>query len=99
MEKYWLEMNARQLRPQAHEAFRLGKYREAVEHYRQIQSLLSPAELKKLAIAEERSNVEVRLGQQLLGLAVLALQLFEPVSVRRVHPHGTWRATCKTPHR
>lgn len=56
MEKYWLEMNARQLRPQAHEAFRLGKYREAAELYKQIQPLLSPAELKKLAIAEERSG-------------------------------------------
>jgi len=55
VEKYWLEMNAKQLRPQAHEAFQLGKYREAVELYKQIRPLLSPAELKKLAIAKKRS--------------------------------------------
>ena len=56
MEKYWLEMNARQLRPQAHEAFRLGKYREAAELYKQIRPLLTPTEIKKLATAEERSK-------------------------------------------
>jgi hypothetical protein len=55
-EKYWLEMNARQLRPQAEAAFRLGKYREAAELYKQIRPLLSSAELKKLAVAEERSR-------------------------------------------
>lgn len=54
MEKYWLAMNARQLRPQAHEAFRLGNYQEAAELYKQIQPLLSPTELRKLAIAEEK---------------------------------------------
>lgn len=56
VEKYWLEMQARQLRPQAHEAFRLGNYREAAELYKQIRPLLTPAEIKKLATAEERSK-------------------------------------------
>lgn len=55
-EKYWLEMNARQLRPQAHEAFKLGQYREAAELYKKIRPLLSDAELKKLSIAEKRSS-------------------------------------------
>lgn len=56
-EKYAFDVMAEQLRPKAHEAFRLGRYREAAELYRQIESVLSPAERKKLAIAEERSHV------------------------------------------
>lgn len=59
IEKYWLEMRASQVRPQAHEAFRLGAYGEAAELYKQIHPLLTEAELKKLAIAEERAK-----GQQ-----------------------------------
>jgi hypothetical protein len=55
-EKYAFDVMAGQLRPKAHEAFRLGKYREAAELYKRIESCLSPAELKKLAIAEERSK-------------------------------------------
>jgi hypothetical protein len=53
MAKYWFEMNAKQLRVQAHEAFRLGEYSKAVELYKQIQPVLSPAELKKLDFAEK----------------------------------------------
>lgn len=54
--RYEFEVMAEQLRPQAHEAFRLGKYREAAELYKRIGSCLSPAEIKKLAIAEDRSR-------------------------------------------
>ncbi|MCG3188108.1 MAG: hypothetical protein IOMNBAOH_02832 [Rhodocyclaceae bacterium] len=53
-EKYAFDVMVGQLRPKAHEAFRLSKYREAAELYRKIESALSPAERKKLAIAEER---------------------------------------------
>lgn len=52
-EKYAFEVMVRQLRPKAHEAFRLGKYREAAELYRQIESVLNPTERKKLTYAEE----------------------------------------------
>lgn len=54
--KYELEVLAGQLRPKAHTAFRLGRYREAAELYERIRPLLSPVELKKLAVAEERSS-------------------------------------------
>ena len=56
IEKYAFDVMARQLRPKAHEAFRLGKYREAAELYKRIESCLSPTEIKKLATAEERSK-------------------------------------------
>ena len=55
-EKYAFDVMARQVRPKANEAFRLGKYREAAEFYKRIESCLSPAEIKKLALAEERSR-------------------------------------------
>ncbi len=55
-EKYSVDVMARQLRPKAHEAFQLGKYREAAELYRKIESVLSSAERKKLVIAEERGK-------------------------------------------
>lgn len=55
-EKYAFDVMAGQLRPKAHEAFRLGKYREAAELYKRIESCLSPVEIKKLTIAEERSR-------------------------------------------
>lgn len=55
-QEYWLERRARQLRPEAEEAFRLGRYRQAAELYKQIESVLSPSERKRLAIAEERSK-------------------------------------------
>jgi hypothetical protein len=54
--EYALEVLARQLRPLAHEAFRLGKYSEAARLYSQFQTLLSPAEQKKLATAIKRSS-------------------------------------------
>lgn len=56
IEDYWLDGLARQLRPQADEAFHRGDYAKAVELYAQIRDRLSPAEIKKLQIAEERSK-------------------------------------------
>ena len=56
VDRYALEVLAGQLRPKASEAFRLGRYKEAAELYRRIRPLLSPAEIKKLTIAEERRN-------------------------------------------
>lgn len=55
-EGYALEVLERQLRPRADEAFRRGNYREAAELYERIRSRLTPAELKKLAIARERDQ-------------------------------------------
>ena len=52
---YALEVLAQQLRPKAEVAFREGRYREAAELYGRIHSQLSPAELKKLDIARQRS--------------------------------------------
>jgi len=57
IEKYAFDVMANQLRPQANEAFRLGKYREAAELYKRIESCLSQTEVKKLALAEARSKV------------------------------------------
>lgn len=54
--RYELEVLAGQLRPKAHEAFRLGRYQEAAELYERIRPLLSATEIKKLTIAEERSK-------------------------------------------
>lgn len=56
MERYWLERLASELRPQASEAFRQGKYQLAAEIYKRIRPLLSRAERKKLSIAEERNS-------------------------------------------
>lgn len=56
VEEYWLDGLARQLRPQAEDAFRRGDYVAAVELYARIRSRLSPAETKKLQLAEERSK-------------------------------------------
>ena len=53
-EKYAFSVMVEQLRPKAHEAFRLGKYQEAAELYRKIEFALSPADRKKLAFAEDR---------------------------------------------
>jgi len=53
-EDYALDVLADQLRPQAAEAFRRGDYATAAELYRRIRLRLSPAETKKLALAEER---------------------------------------------
>jgi len=51
---YALEVLAGNVRPQAEEAFRRGDYALAVELYSQIRECLSPAELKKLSMAERR---------------------------------------------
>ena len=53
-EEYALDVLADQLRPQADEAFRRGNYSTAADLYARIRSRLSPAEVKKLALAEER---------------------------------------------
>ena len=53
--KYAFEVLCRQVRPKAEAAFREGRYREAAELYREIRAGLTPAEIKKLAIAEKRS--------------------------------------------
>lgn len=55
-EEYALDVLADQLRPQANEAFRKRDYAQAAELYSRIRERLSPAELKKLSIAEERSK-------------------------------------------
>jgi hypothetical protein len=55
-EAYALEVLESQLRPKADEAFRRGDYGEAVKLYERIRSRLSPADLKKLAIAKERDR-------------------------------------------
>jgi len=56
MREYWLDILASQVRPQAEEAFRLGDYAKAAELYARVRSRLSPAETKKLQLAEERSK-------------------------------------------
>ncbi len=55
-EEYALDVLTEQLRPQANEAFRRKDYSKAAELYSRIKERLSPAELKKLSIAEERSR-------------------------------------------
>lgn len=56
VEDYWLDGLARQLRPQADEAFHRGDYTKAAELYAQIRDRLTPSEIKKLQIAEEGSK-------------------------------------------
>lgn len=53
-EEYALDVLAGQLRPQAEDAFRRGDFSKAADLYGRIQERLSPAEAKKLALAEER---------------------------------------------
>lgn len=53
-QEYALEVLAAQLRPQAEDAFRRGDYSKAAELYGRIRNRLSPAEIKKLALAEGR---------------------------------------------
>ncbi|PND38350.1 hypothetical protein C1O66_12990 [Paucibacter aquatile] len=55
-DEYWLDGLAKQVRPQADEAFHRGDYAKAAELYARIRSCLSPAEVKKLVLAEERSK-------------------------------------------
>lgn len=53
-EGYALDVLAAQLRPQAEDAFRRGDYEQAAELYGRIRERLSPAEAKKLSLAQER---------------------------------------------
>lgn len=53
-EEYALDVLAEQVRPKADDAFRRGDYSTAAELYARIRSRLSPAEIKKLNLAEER---------------------------------------------
>lgn len=53
-EGYAFDVLAAQLRPQAEEAFRRGDYEQAAELYSRIRERLSPAEAKKLSLAQER---------------------------------------------
>lgn len=53
-EEYALDILAEQLRPQADEAFRRRDYSTAANLYARIRERLSPAEIKKLGLAEER---------------------------------------------
>ena len=55
-EEYALDVLVDQLRPQADEAFRQRDYAKSAELYSRIRERLSPAEIKKLGIAEERSK-------------------------------------------
>lgn len=55
-EEYAVDVLADHLRPQADEAFRRRDYAKSAELYSRIKERLSPAELKKLSIAEERSK-------------------------------------------
>jgi hypothetical protein len=55
-EGYALEVLAAQLRPQAEDAFRRGDYAQAAELYGRIRECLSPAEAKKLSLAQERCS-------------------------------------------
>ena len=53
-EAYALDVLADQLRPRAEDAFRRGDYSQAAELYGRIRDRLSPVEVKKLMLAEER---------------------------------------------
>ncbi len=55
-EGYALDVLEGQVRPKAEAAFRDGDYRQAAELYEKIRARLSAVELKKLALARERSG-------------------------------------------
>ena len=55
-EDYALDVLVGQLRPKADDAFRKKDYSKAAELYSRIREKLTPAEIKKLNIAEERSK-------------------------------------------
>lgn len=57
-EAYSLDVLAKQLRPKADNAFRRGDYAVAAELYARIRPRLSPTEIKKLTIAEERTEAQ-----------------------------------------
>lgn len=52
-EEYALDVLVEQLRPKADEAFRKKDYSKVVELYSHIRTRLTPAEVKKLSIAEK----------------------------------------------
>jgi len=52
--EYAIDVLARQLRPQADEAFRRRDYSKAADLYSRIKNRLTKTELKKLSLAEER---------------------------------------------
>lgn len=56
-EEYALDVLAHQIRPQADEAFRKGDYASAAELYARIKARLSPAEAKRLVLAEKRRRL------------------------------------------
>lgn len=53
-EEFSLDVLAAQLRPLAEDAFRRGDYARAAELYGRIRGCLSPAEAKKLSVAQAR---------------------------------------------
>ena len=55
-EGYALDVLAVQIRPQAEDAFRRGNYAQAAELYGRIRECLSPAEAKKLSLAQDRRS-------------------------------------------
>lgn len=57
-EEYSLDVLSEQLRQQADEAFRQRDYSKAADLYSRIRKRLSPAELKKFSLAEERRSKE-----------------------------------------
>jgi len=54
-----LDTLARQLRPKANEAFRRKDYSTAADLYSRIRERLSPAEIKKLGVAEDRCSKDI----------------------------------------
>jgi hypothetical protein len=56
--KYSLDILAEQLRPKAEQAFRLGDYMAAAALYTRIRDRLTPAEVRKLNIAENKSRTK-----------------------------------------
>ncbi len=57
-EEYAFDVLFEQLRPQADEAFRQKDYSKAADLYSRIRKRLSPAELKKLSLAENYRSKE-----------------------------------------
>jgi hypothetical protein len=55
-EEYAIDVLAKQLRPQANEAFRRGDYSTAADLYSRIRGRLSPAEIEKLNLATRKAQ-------------------------------------------
>ena len=58
-ENYALEVLASQMRPKAEEAFRKGDYVNAVNFYKKFEKQLTNVEIRKLAMAQERSCSQI----------------------------------------